>query len=151
MIQNTLYDVDSGVCVANQFGLMHFYDNVIEQVRPDGFHLLFASPQVARASNRAQGNVFAPNFRMNVASSITDVAKEVLGGRGQNQVGPAVGFVNPQALDFHLEGSSIARGNGTMPRLGVWEKFEERYGVELDRDVYGTRRSRASANSGAIE
>jgi hypothetical protein len=151
VIQNTLYDVDSGVCVANQFGLMHFYDNVIEQVRPDGFHLLFASQQVARASNRAQGNVFAPNFRMNVASTITDVAKEVLGGRGQNQVGPSVGFVNPQALDFHLKSSSIARGNGTMPRLGVWEKFEERYGVELDRDVYGTRRSRGSANSGAIE
>jgi hypothetical protein len=151
VLQNTMYDVDSGVCAANYVGVVHIYDNVIDRIRPDGFHVLFASDAVARASNRAQGNVFAPNFRLNVADRITESA-DAVGRKMQNQVVPSAGFVNPIAADFHLTGSSAARGNGTMHALGVREIFMKRYGVALDRDVYGTPRARtAPSTSGAIE
>ncbi len=151
VMQNTLYDVDSGVCVPDQKGAIYLFDNIIEKVRPDGFHLVFASPAVAQASYGAQGNLFAPNFRMVIGGSLTDVARQVVAPKGQNQVLSSAGFQDPDAFNFRVTDSSGARGNGLMHGLGVWEYFQDRYGVSLAADVYGTPRSPERSTSGAIE
>lgn len=151
VMQNTLYEVDSGVCVPDQKGVVYLFDNIIEKVRPNGFHLLFASAAVANASRGAQGNVFAPNFRMSVGGTLTDVSREVASAKGQNQVLPSANFVDPVAFDFRVSDSSGARGNGLMHALGVWEFFQDRYGVSLAADIFGTPRSPERSTSGAVE
>lgn len=150
VVQNSLYDVDSGVCVPYDTGRLVLYDNLIEGIRADGFHLRFDSPALA-GRTQARGNVFAPFYRMGAGLDVTTVGPQAVGPRGSNQVVGEVGWVAAAAGNFRLRRESAAVGNGMADGLELWTQFLKRYGLFTGRDLYGTMRVLRIPDSGAVE
>lgn len=146
---NSIYDVDSGVCVPHQHGVLYLYDNLIQKVRANGHHVMFDSDVMAEKMD-ARSNLFAPNLRFGISGSHLFYSTPEPVSRGENSLVLDVGWANPVGGDFHLKSSSPARDMGLMMTTGVWEYFRRRYGVELARDLYGTARG-ASPDIGAAE
>lgn len=143
--QNSMYDVDSGICVPGNAGVALLYDNLIERVRADGHHIFMDSTLLAQRSVRSSGNFFAPEYRVSIGGR-SNVYRN---GGGPNSVVPSVGYVDPNAGDLRLSAGSPAIGAGHMRGLGLWEYFEQRYRAPLSRDVMGNDRRNAS-DSGAF-
>ena len=144
--QNSLYDVDSGLCVVGSVGVLLAFDNLIEQVRTNGYHVFVESSQLAQRSTVSQGNVFAPDYRVSLGGRANVYRK----GDGRNHIEASVGFADPANGNMTLTAGSPAIGAGVMHTLNVWEYFETRYRVSLNRDVAGTPRSKTRSDSGAF-
>lgn len=140
VLENTIYDVDSGVCVPNATGYLHLYDNLIQGVALNGSHLVFDSSTMLEQKTNGWGNVFAPVLRSRVSGTLAFVPPGGPYERTSNYVTTDILFANPAAGDFHLLSGSPARNNGTMDGLGIWEYFSSRYGVPLSIDIYGNSR-----------
>jgi hypothetical protein len=151
VLENSIYDVDSGVCVPPTSGTLYLFDNLIEKVKSNGYHLVFDSPAMASAT-KAGSNLFAPTYRMAVSGVTTAVAASPRGPVGSNGAVASVQWANPAAGDFALMSSSPAIGFGMMNQLGIWELYLSRYGTPLSADKDGVRRdSSAALDSGATE
>ena len=149
VIENSINDVDSAVCVAGGVGRLYLFDNLMQGVRADGYHVIFDSSTVANRTVSGS-NLFAPNFRINLggAKTLLNAPTPVL--RGQNSIVANVGWRAPDIGDFRLLLNSPARDVGLMNSLGVWEFFKNRYGVDLAMDLYGAARD-SSPDVGAAE
>lgn len=151
VIENSIFDVDSGVCVPFATGALYLYDNVMERIRSNGHDLIVDSPVMA-ANLHAASNLFAPTFRLGVSGVVTTVGPSPPGPFGSNRAVASIQFLNPVGGDFRLAATSPAVGTGVMNRLGIWEFFQARYGVSLAVDKDGVRRDlSAPPDSGATE
>lgn len=150
VIENDVYDVDSGICVPyGAHGVVYLYDNLVQQVRPNGYHVFVEPLDVAQASIGATSNLFAPDYRLNVAGQSYHYPA---GTNGPNSVVADVGWASPDTGDFHLKASSPALDDGVVGRLPIWSIFQNRYGLSINRDVYGTPRPTATKpDIGAVE
>jgi hypothetical protein len=149
VMQNSIYDVDSGICVPNYHPGLYVYDNLIQKVRTDGHHLMFDSQEMA-SRMAAHSNLFAPVFRLGIAGrNYYDATLEAAVQGGNNLVGD-VGWVDASRGNYRLSTTSPARNIGLMSTTGIWDYYRTRYGVPLNVDFYGVTRG-ATTDIGAAE
>jgi hypothetical protein len=146
VVNNTIWDVDSGVSIATWYGSLDLANNIIGNVtRPGASHLTLNLPLLALTTtirndlffgtpriNRGNGPTFPTARRMAIWESISDDPQ----------------FVNAAGNDFHLEPSSPALGAGEVN--AAYAVFEQRYGMNIRVDFDGTPRPAAYA-MGAYE
>jgi Right handed beta helix region len=151
VVNNTIYDVDSGICSAGASGQVGIYDNLVFKVRPDGQHVFLELAALASAS-RGAGNVFGPNYRAMTGGVQRDVEQPVHGPRGSNVVVRDPGMILDAAHLFDLTASSPAVDAGIDDPAGVYATYLKRYGLDIRRDVHGRRRPLcAGYDAGASE
>jgi hypothetical protein len=149
VMQNSIYDVDSGVCVPHQQGVLYLYDNLIQKVRANGHHVMFDSNVMAEKMD-ARSNLFAPNLRFGISGSHLFYSTPEAVVRGENTLVLDVGWTDPVGGNFRLKPSAPGRDMGLMMTTGIWAYFKSRYGVDMFRDLYGTARG-TSPDIGAAE
>jgi hypothetical protein len=149
VMQNSIYDVDSGICVPNVHASLYVYDNLVQRIRSNGHHLMFDSPVM---SNRmvAHSNLFAPVFRLGVGGSEWYETRAESAVKGGNNLVGDVGWVDAPGGDFRLLATSPARDLGSIAGTNIWDYFRGRYGVPLNVDIFGTARG-TSPDIGAAE
>jgi Right handed beta helix region len=152
VLENTIYDVDSGVCAPNGSGVVYLYDNIIDQVSDAGYHLFFESTQLAARSIGASDNLFGPDYRLRVGTRTIRTGPGGSPWRGRNGVVADMGWVDPANGDMRLKHDSPAIDRGVMPQLQIWKYYQQRYGASIASDLYGTPRPIGSASDiGATE
>jgi hypothetical protein len=137
ILQNSIYDVDSGICTPSGAGVLHVFDNLIHKVRSNGYHMFVESSALAGRSMAAAGNLFGPDYKLSLAGRKYKVPS---GRSGKNYVVGDMRWVNPDGGDFRLGPNSPALDRGVTPGLGIWDAFAGRYGESIARDVYGAGR-----------
>jgi hypothetical protein len=150
VIENDIYDVDSGVCIPNQSGSLYLFDNLVEGISTEGHHLMYDSSVMA-GNTIAAGNLFAPNYVLGIGGETSVTPPQPRGMVGSNGVVADIGWVSPATDDFQLQATSPAIGYGTMNQLGIWAYFKSRYGTVLSIDKDGVPRPTSPPlNSGAL-
>ncbi len=121
VVNNTMYNVDSGVNMPPGTKNIYYYNNIIaNRLKTTTFDLYTegsATPVDAR------NNIFPANARFTGTS------------QGTNAYLGDPGFVNPGALDFHLQVTSQAIDRGLAS--SVYSTFQSRYGVTASVDFEG--------------
>ena len=146
VVNNTIYNVDSGVNIATSVGSLDVADNIIANItQPQASHvllgfgalaartvfhrnLLFGDPRV----NRGDGQVRLTASQLAVTHSLT----------GDPQ------FVNPAGGNFHIASTSPAANHGELN--SAYGIFQQRYGLSIATDADGKpRRAPATVDLGA--
>jgi hypothetical protein len=139
-VNNTFYDVDSGINVASPFGSVEVKNNVIVNLSQSaGNHVNIGFGSVVGVSTMDH-NLFFPTPRINLdgtkyflstaqMAQMKSVAKDPL-------------FRNPAALDFHIGSNSPAAASGEASN--VYSTFQQRYGISILSDADGNPRPQAS-------
>ncbi|MCC7416293.1 MAG: right-handed parallel beta-helix repeat-containing protein [Acidobacteria bacterium] len=148
VLQNTLYDVPSGICSPAQQGLLSVWNNVIDTLnQADGFHILFPGAGYAW---RGAANLFAPNRRLSIAGRETTAKPPLEDALGK--VVAAAGFRDAAKADFALAEGSPAIDLIASPAIdSLYAAYEERYGVGIRRDAGGRARPVKRYDAGAYE
>ena len=146
VVNNTIYDVDSGVNIATSVGSLEVADNIIANVTQ------------ARASHVLLGfDALAPNTTVHHDLLFGDPRLDMGGGQvhlNESQlatlrsIGDDPQFVDAARGDFHIARTSPAANGGELN--GVYSTFEQRYGISIAVDADGNARPRmATADIGA--
>jgi hypothetical protein len=146
VVNNTIYDVDSGINVATPVGSLEIADNIIANVTQPG-----ASHVIIEFSSLASNTSFHHDFlAQNPRVAWADRQVRVTGAQlatVQSLTGDPQ-FVNPAANDFHILSTSPAAGTAELNP--VYALFQSRYGISIATDADGNPRPQlATADMGA--
>ncbi|MCC7416122.1 MAG: right-handed parallel beta-helix repeat-containing protein [Acidobacteria bacterium] len=150
VINNTIVDVDSGICSPGLTGKVELHNNVVFGVRPDGQHV-FLEYQAVAAASRASGNLFGPTYRGRTAGVEHEIGPTAGAGAAGNAVASDAGL--DLALPVpRITAASRAVDLGVDDPAGVYSLFLHRYGLDIRRDFDGQRRPAGRAwDAGAFE
>jgi hypothetical protein len=146
VINNTIYDVDSGVNIATPVGSLDLAGNIIANVtQPAASHLLLGFGALL-AKTRAHQNLLYGNPRVEVGNGQIQVTAEQLAKARSLSGDPQ--FVNAAGGDFHLRATSPAVAAGDLN--DAYAVFQQRYGISIAVDADGnSRAASAPADLGA--
>jgi hypothetical protein len=146
IINNTIYNVDSGVNLSSPDGTVEIADNIITNItQPLASHVIMGFASIA-ANALFRNNLLYPNARMDWGQGyqIFPTAAQ-LAQASSLSVDPQ--FVNVTTPDLHILISSPARNAAEMnASYGV---FLGRYGVGIGTDFDGKARSGSVTDMGA--
>jgi hypothetical protein len=136
VVNNTMYNVDSGVNMPPGTKNIYYYNNIIANRLKANTYDLYTEGPVTTVD--ARNNIFGANARF---TGTTKGTNAFLGD-------PA--FTNPDALDFHLRVGSPAIDTGLVS--SVYAAFQSRYGLTASVDFDGVSRPvRGGWDIGALE
>jgi hypothetical protein len=147
VINNTIYDVDSGVNVAAANGSLEVVNNIIANVtQTRASHMLVGFSAVG-ASTALRNDLFFGDPRLNWGGGQTRPTAAQLASWKSLSSDPQ--FINPAGGDFHLNSSSPALGAGEVN--AAYAVFQQRYGISIATDIVGTPRPATGYALGAYE
>ena len=134
-INNTFYDVDSGINVPSPFGFAEVKNNVIVNLsQPDGNHMNLEFGTVAGNPNtKFDHNLFFPTPRINLNGTKYYLTAAQMAMMKSIAMDPL--FRNPSASDFHIGANSPASATGESSN--VYATFQNRYGFSILFDADG--------------
>jgi hypothetical protein len=140
-INNTIYDVDSGINSPSPFGSLDIVNNIIVNVTPPaGAHVNVEFLSLASRTN-IRHVLFFPEPRVNWVRQptirLTSAQLSAIDG-----VAAPPQFVDPAADDFHLGRTSPAGTGGELHR--VYATYRQLYGIDITRDFDGMARPNMS-------
>ena len=137
VVNNTIYDVDSGVNIATPVGSLKVAGNIIANVtQPAASHVILGFGALA-AKTRLHQNVLSGDPRVDVGDGQVRLTASQLAKIQSLSSDPQ--FVNAKRGDFHLRATSPAVGAGEVN--GVYAAFQQRYGLSIAADADGHKRS----------
>jgi len=141
VINNTIYDVDSGINSPSPFGALDIVNNIVAEVtEPDGSHVNVEFLSVASRTN-IRHVLFFPDPRVNwVRQSTLHLTSAQL--TAIDGIAESPQFVDPKADDFHLRRSSPAATGGELH--GAYATYRQLYGIDITRDFEGLARPNMS-------
>ena len=146
VVNNTIYNVDSGVNIASPVGSLDVGDNIIANVtQPQASHVILSF--AALAPNAVfHHNVLFGDPRLDWGSGQVHVNAGLLAVARSFDADPQ--FVDAPGRNFHVALTSPAANNGELnPAYAI---FEQRYGLNIAVDADGRARPRmATADIGA--
>ena len=147
VVNNTIYDVDSGVNIATPNTTLNIAGNIIANITmAQASHMLLDFRSLAAQTTFTRNLLFG-DARLDWGNGPTRPTASELTAWKSLVVDPQ--FVNTAASDFHLKSTSPALGAGDVN--GVYATFQQRYGVSIAADIEGTPRPAAVYAMGAYE
>jgi len=142
-INNTFYDVDSGINVPSPFGFAEVKNNIIVNLsQPDGNHMNLEFGSVAGNPNtKFDHNLFFPSPRINLDGTkylLTNAQMAMMKSINKDPL-----FRNAAAGDFHIAGNSPAVNTGEISP--AYATFQQRYGFSILVDADGAPRGTGPA------
>jgi hypothetical protein len=132
-------------------GKVEIDNNIVFEVRPDGQHVFLQFPKVATAS-KGGGNVFGPEYHALAGGAPYRFDRTRRGQSGENSVVREIGFAMAPPARFDLLATSPAVDAGVDDPAGVYSRFQQRYGIDIRRDILGRPRpSGRHYDAGAFE
>jgi hypothetical protein len=146
IVNNTVYNVDSGVNIASPVGSLDVADNIIANVtQPQASHLLLNFSALA-ANTAFHNNILFGDPRIDYGNGQTHVSASLLAIAKSLDADPQ--FIDPTNRDFHVAASSPAANNGELNV--AYATFQQRYGLNIAVDADGHARPQtATADIGA--
>jgi hypothetical protein len=147
VVNNTIYDVDSGVNIATPDTTVDVADNIIDSItQPAASHMIldFSSLAAVTAFTR---NLLYPDARLDWGDGQMRPTAAQLASWKSLSADPK--FVSATGGDFHLQSTSPALGAGDVN--GVYATFQSRYGISIAKDIEGTPRPVSAYALGAYE
>jgi len=147
VVNNTIYDVDSGVNIATPNTTLDIDGNIIANVT-----MAQASHMILEFASLAANTVFTRNLlfgdpRLDWGNGQTRPTAAQLASWKSLALDPQ--FVNAPGNDFHLKSTSPALGAGGVN--SVYGAFQQRYGISIAADIEGTPRPSSAYALGAYE
>jgi copper-binding protein NosD len=140
VVNNTIYDVDSGVNSPSPFGSLEIVNNIIADVSDrEAAHVVIGFPSLV-SHLTLRRNVLADDPRLILASPAVRVLAKQLADVQSTSADPH--FVDAKTADFHLRADSTARGRGE--RHAVYDLFRQLYGIDIALDIDGAPRRQVS-------
>jgi hypothetical protein len=140
VVNNTIYDVDSGVNIPASNGSLDIANNIIANVTlAQASHMNLDSATV-RAATTFNNNLLFGSPRLDWGSGQTVPTASQLASWKSLTSDPQ--FV-AAGTDFHLKSTSPAIGAGAVNSL--YATFQQRYGISIAKDIDGTPRPAAYA------
>jgi hypothetical protein len=141
VVNNTLYDVDSGINSPSPFGSLDIVNNIVVNVTQTlGSHINVEFLSLASRTTIRRVLLY-PDPRVNwVLQPIIHLSDAQMAGIDGIEAAPL--FVDPDDEDFHLRRTSPAAGRGELHE--VYDTFRRLYGIDIVRDFDGWPRTRIS-------
>ena len=141
LINNTIYNTDSGVNISSPVGTLEIADNIISTItQPAASHVLLGFAQIA-ANTVFHHNLLFGDPRLDWANGQFRPTAAQLTLAQSLSTDPQ--FVNPAGGDFHIPSTSPA--NGTAEFSATYGTFQARYGMSIATDADGHARPQGSA------
>jgi hypothetical protein len=147
IVNNTIYDVDSGVNIATPSGTQDVADNIIVNVTMAQASDLLLDFSGSAPNTTFIHNLLFPDARLDWGNGQTHPTAAQLATYKSINADPQ--FVNATGGDFHLLSSSPAIGAGDVN--SSYAAFQQRYGVSIAFDIEGTPRPSSAYSLGAYE
>jgi hypothetical protein len=148
VINNTIYDVDSGVNSPAPNGSLEIAGNIIANVtQPAAGHVMLGFNSLASTA-AVHHNVLFGDPRMSWGSERLYLTAAQMTSMLSLSSDPR--FVNAPAVDFHLQASSPAVGAAGAVN-SVYATFQQRYGLSIATDIEGSPRPATAYAIGAYE
>jgi hypothetical protein len=154
LVNNTMYQTDSGICAPGSLGGLFMSNNVISNLtQAQGSHVFIEQPQTANGSD-IRNTLFQGTVRIKWGAnspvySLTSFQSSHPGECGGCRNAEPM-FANPAAGDFSLLPTSQAVDTGVAD--AVYTTFQTLYGISIARDFVGTPRPQGAAwDMGAYE
>jgi hypothetical protein len=147
VVNNTIWDVDSGVNIATSVGTLDLSNNIIGNVTLAGASHMILGFEALAARTALHHNLFFGDARIDTGEGQVHLTASQLTQMQSTAADPR--FVNAAGGDFHLQASSPAVGAGSLH--AAYATFQQRYGVSIAVDLDGTPRPAASYALGAYE
>jgi hypothetical protein len=146
VVNNTIYDVDSGVNIATSVGSLEVADNIIANVtQPKASHVLLGFSVLA-ANTTVHHDLLFGDPRLDTGGG------QVHLNEGQLAVMRSIGddpqFIDAAGGNLHIAPTSPAANRGELN--GAYAVFQQRYGISIAVDADGNARPQmATADIGA--
>ena len=141
VINNTIYDVDSGISSPSPFGSLEIINNIVVNVTERaGSHVNLGFPSLA-SHTKLHLNLLFPEPRVAWGGPPAVRLTEAQLAAASLIAAPPQ-FVDPAADDFHLRSDSPAAGRGEPH--AVYAAYRQLYGVDIACDIEGKSRPRLS-------
>ena len=145
VINNTIYNTDSGVNISTPVGTLEIADNIISTItQPLASHVLIGFAQIA-ANTSFHHNLLFGDPRMDWANGQVHVTSAQLAMVQSLSSDPQ--FVNAAGGDFHILLTSPAKNAAEFN--SVHATFQGRYGVSIAFDAAGRARQGTTTDMGA--
>ncbi len=145
VINNTIYNTDSGVNISTPVGTLEIADNIISTItQPLASHVLIGFAQIA-ANTSFHHNLLFGDPRMDWANGQIHVTSAQLAMAQSLSSDPQ--FVNAAGGDFHILTTSPAKNAAEFN--AVHATFQARYGVSIAFDAAGRARQGTTTDMGA--
>jgi hypothetical protein len=145
-VNNTIWNVDSGVNIATSVGSLELSDNIVGNItQPGASHMILGFSALA-ANTTWHNNLLSGDPRVDLGTGQIHLTDSVL-AIGKSISGDPQ-FIDPSAGDFHVPITSPAMNSGEFNT--VYGAFQQRYGVSIAFDADGRPRPRlATTDIGA--
>jgi hypothetical protein len=147
VVNNTIYDVDSGVNIATPVGSLDLVNNIIANVTLAGASHMILAYSVLAASTALHHDLLFGDPRISTGGDQVHLTASQLAQVQSLSSNPQ--FVNAAAGDFHLLSTSPALGAGAVN--GAYATFQQRYGLSIATDIEGSPRPATGYALGAYE
>jgi hypothetical protein len=145
VINNTIYNTDSGVNISTPVGTLEIADNIISTItQPLASHVLIGFAQIA-ANTSFHHNLLFGDPRVDWANGQTHLTAAQLATALSLSSDPQ--FVNAAGGDFHILTTSPAKNAAEFN--SVHATFQARYGVSIAFDAAGRARQGTTTDMGA--
>ena len=147
VVNNTIYDVDSGVNIATPNTTLNIAGNIIANVTmAQASHMILGFTNLAAQTSFTRNLLFG-DPRLDWGNGQARPTASQLTTWKSLTADPQ--FVNTAGNDFHLKSTSPALGAGDVN--SVYAVFQQRYGISIAADIEGTPRPPAAYAMGAYE
>ena len=140
IINNTIYNTDSGVNISSPVGTLEIGDNIISTItQPLASHILLGFVQIAANTNMHHNLLFGDPRIDKANGQFRPTAAQMT---AMQSISTDPQFMNPTAGDFHIPSTSPARG--TAQFNATYATFQSRYGISIATDADGYARPQGS-------
>ena len=141
VVNNTIFDVDSGVNTPSPFGTLEITNNIISNVTPpSGFHVNVGFQSLA-SQTTFHHNLLYLDPRVAVDGTAYHLSAADLAALQSTGSNPL--FANAAAHNFHISPNSPATASGQVS--AVYGTFQQRYGLSILVDADGSPRPQVAA------
>jgi hypothetical protein len=142
VVNNTIYNVDAGINVPFALSSLEVADNIIGQVTVSASNHVFVEDAGLASRLSLHHNLFEGTPRTKLAGAQKVLTAAQLAASWSLAGSPS--FINAAAADYRLQSTSLAinRGEASNP---VYASFQQRYGLSIAGDPYGTARPTGTA------